>query len=122
MKDGYTLIEIMITLLLVGILATTSYPLFRTPILKAEQAIAKEALLETAMSLEEHHIEHQSYKTFTLSKSIENYRLTLKVSEEQFLLGAIRLKKDKHDGCGDFYIDEDGNKTVSGPNSSEICW
>lgn len=58
---GFTLIELMITIAIIGILASVAYPSYQNSILKSHRADAKGALLELANYMERHATEIGCY-------------------------------------------------------------
>ncbi len=122
---GYTLIEILITLLLIGILAATAIPIFQIPTLKTRQTIVKANLLELATALEQHHSLNESYENFTIPihlTTVKGYKLSIKANKENFLLAAIPIAAQSEDPCGIFSLDQEGNKTISGKGDVNECW
>jgi len=59
---GFTLIELMIVVAIIGILATIGYPNYRAYVLRAENALAQAALVELGVTLERYYSEQNSYK------------------------------------------------------------
>jgi prepilin-type N-terminal cleavage/methylation domain-containing protein len=61
-KNGFTLIELMIVVAIIGILASIAYPSYQESILKSRRADAKGALLGFANAMERHFTETNSYR------------------------------------------------------------
>jgi len=59
---GFTLIELMIVVAIIGILATIGYPNYRAYVLRSENALAQAALVELGVTLERYYSEQNSYK------------------------------------------------------------
>lgn len=59
---GFTLIELMIVVAIIGILATIGYPNYRDYVLRSENALAQSAMVELSVTLERYYSENNSYK------------------------------------------------------------
>lgn len=59
--QGFTLIELMIAVAIVGILASIAYPSYQSSVMKSRRADAKSALLELANFMERHATEVGCY-------------------------------------------------------------
>lgn len=64
---GFTLIELMITVAIVGILAAVAYPAYTDSILKGRRAQARTALLELMQQQERYMTQFNCYLPFTTS-------------------------------------------------------
>ena len=62
---GFTLIELMITVAIVGILASIAYPAYTEAVLKGRRAQARTALLELAQQQERYMTQFNCYLPFT---------------------------------------------------------
>jgi len=58
---GFTLIELMIVVAIIGILSTIGYPNYRAYVLRSENALAQAALVELSVTLERYYSEQNSY-------------------------------------------------------------
>ncbi|MES9845957.1 MAG: type IV pilin protein [Candidatus Sedimenticola sp. 6PFRAG5] len=58
---GFTLIELMIVVVIIGILTSIGYPIYQDYVYKARRADAKAVLLEAAQYMERYYTENLSY-------------------------------------------------------------
>lgn len=63
---GFTLIELMVAVAIVGILASIAYPSYMDSVRKSRRADAKAALSNAAQALERHYTEKNTYLNATL--------------------------------------------------------
>jgi type IV pilus assembly protein PilE len=62
---GFTLIELMIVVAVVGILAAIAYPAYTDSVMKGKRAQARTALLELMQQQERYMTQHNSYLAFS---------------------------------------------------------
>lgn len=127
---GFSLIEIMIALAIVGILAFIAYPAYSKYITKARRADGQIALLHLANSMQRYFVDNNTYKGASLAKLQINpvttqgfYKLSItKTSETTYLLRAtplaVQAKNDMN--CKILTLDQQGQKGQTG--SAADCW
>ena len=127
--SGFTLMELMITVLIVGILAAIAYPTYQTHVLEARRADGKTALLQSAALMEHYYSENNSYATATLSNigggttsSDGHYALSISaLTASSFTLTATPVAGDPQEAdtaCSPLTLT---NLNVKGPNPA-VCW
>jgi type IV pilus assembly protein PilE len=60
-RSGFTLIELMIALSIIGVLAVLAYPSYQDFVISARRVQAQTGLLELQQALERHRLRHPSY-------------------------------------------------------------
>ncbi|MGA2192634.1 MAG: prepilin-type N-terminal cleavage/methylation domain-containing protein [Nitrospirota bacterium] len=60
-KKGFTLLELMIVIAIVGILATLAQPMFKTAVLKSKEAALKEDLFNLRNVLDQYYADNGKY-------------------------------------------------------------
>lgn len=127
-KTGFTLLELIIVLGIIGVLGAIAYPLYNTHLTKMRRTFAITALIDVAGYMEEYYILHNnSYKNVTI-KCPENlkkfYRFYATSENDIYLLHADPLgEQAKLDTlCGSLTLDQDGNKGIEGSGSVDACW
>ncbi|WP_278043911.1 type IV pilin protein [Legionella nagasakiensis] len=66
MKKGFSLIELLIVMAIVGILASIAYPTYQDYVTRARRSDGQSALLDLASRMERYYSEHHTYQTATI--------------------------------------------------------
>lgn len=80
-QQGFTLIELMITVAIVGILAAVAYPSYTSYVVKSNRAAAQAFLLNVANREEQYVLDARQYATATTNAEV-NTNLGLSVPSE----------------------------------------
>ncbi|MEQ1667983.1 MAG: type IV pilin protein [Sulfuriferula sp.] len=133
---GFTLIEVMIVVAIVGILAAIAFPSYTAYVARGHRAEAKQGLLELAQFMERTYTENNSYTPggavpalpfVTMPKAgTAVYNMALDAgatSATTYKLTATATGVMAGDECGDFSIDNTGAQTVANATASAAdCW
>ena len=125
---GFTLIEIMIVIAIIGIIITIAAPSYTEYLKKGRRAEVVSLLSEQAQILERFYTKNNVYTGITgLSTGNDFYTITPTIADQTFLLTATRkagttMATDK---CGDFTLTNTGvrsmNKATTGLTTKD-CW
>lgn len=141
---GFTLIELMIVVAIVGILAAIAFPSYRNYVIKSHRAVAKSALSEMAARQEAFLADRKTYATTSLaqlgypaattyllggkdyasssSNAIYSLAISTGATATTYTITATPLGSQTRDtDCAILGIDNVGRKTASGPKGS-ACW
>ena len=129
---GFTLIEMMIVVALIGIIVAFGYPSYRDQVIKSRRAEGMGELLELADRLERHYSDTGTYDDVTVadifhaSTAKGHYTLAIVDAETdniQFAVTATPKNGQEKDKCHTFKLTSQGIKTVSGGSlSADECW
>lgn len=130
---GFSLIELLITLTIAGIIAMFAIPSYIQYLDKSRRAEGQTSLLELAAKMERYYTLNHTYATATLSNigmpaSTENsyYQVSLSnLSATTYTLSATPLSTQSNDTlCGTLSIDQSGLKSASGTATDKLktCW
>lgn len=137
--SGFTLIELMITVAIVGILASIALPSYDSYIKRANRLDAKSALLENAQFLERNYTENNKYNltssgaditlpiTVSPASGTTLYTIildsgTLTATTYTLYATPVAGGRMDNDECGAFSINQFGQKSVSATGMSDTCW
>ncbi|MFJ3371876.1 type IV pilin protein [Pseudomonas sp. NPDC086251] len=125
---GFTLIEIMIVIAIIGIVITIGYPSLTEYVKKGRRTEVAGLLSEQAQLLERFYSKNNVYTNATgLSAGNDFYTITPTLTDQTFLLTAVRKTGTAMatDRCGDFTITNTGVRSMANAASgltSKDCW
>jgi type IV pilus assembly protein PilE len=130
---GFTLIEVMIVVCIIGILVTISYPSYVSYLLKSRRADAMAALAQDQITLERCYAQNFAYNqtcsslpTFPQASAQGYYRITLtNLGPTTYTLTATAVGGQTEDTtCATFTVDQANVKAAvdSSGTAQTICW
>ncbi|WP_283939457.1 type IV pilin protein [Pseudomonas sp. R3.Fl] len=143
-QKGFTLIEVMVVVAIVGILAAIAYPSYQQYVLRSGRADGKAKLMEVMQAQERFFSQNQTY-TATLGTgngglgysadangavASENrkYNITAAACANKTIASCVVLSAAPVGGqandseCGTLTLDSTGIKTESGSGTLATCW
>ncbi len=130
-RDGFHLIEVLITLTIMGILSAISLPTYLHHLTTVRRLEATNLLSKLAIAMEQYHIEHDTYQNATLEAlhfptliGEQTYQLQIESHAHQYLLSAIPLgsQATRDARCATLTLTSEGEKGQTGAGKREECW
>ena len=116
-QNGFTLVELMITVAIVGILASIAIPSYQDSVMKSRRADAKAALLGLANTMERNFTTTNSYVGVTPTNT-DYYTITITAAASSYTLSAAPAGAQANDSCGTLTLTHTGVKC---PSDNSTC-
>jgi type IV pilus assembly protein PilE len=128
---GFTLIELMIVVAMIGILAAIAVPAYQEYARKARRADAKNALIALQLQQEKWRASHITYTTslgdpglnWSSTSPNEYYSMNIDwATTFTYGIEAQPIGRQAGDRCGTFAVDESGPITDDSNYADADCW
>jgi type IV pilus assembly protein PilE len=133
-QRGFTLVEMLIVVVLIGVLASIAYPAYTEQVRKSRRAEAQAVLMEASQFMERFLTENNRYdqnllgvavvlpvglRTSPRSGGTATYNVSLQaVAQQSYTLQAVPAAAQTGDRCGTMTITNTGNRTAAAGD----CW
>ena len=124
---GFTLIELMIVVIVIGVLSAIAYPSYQQYVLKSRRGAVKADMVEYAQRAERFHSVNNTYAGYALPFEVSpreggtvRYNLVFVGDGSSFTITATPDGQQAKDVCGELSVDQANRKTADGELSE--CW
>lgn len=123
-NKGFTLVELMIVIVILGILVSIAYPSYQQSVRDSRRGVAKADLLELAADLERHYTTNYTYIGASLATqspqqgATKYYTLGSTLNASSFALTATPKNAQLGDYCGTLTYDS----TEATSAAKAGCW
>ena len=130
-ERGFTLLEVMITVVIVGILAAIALPSYNDYILRSKIIDGTTALGDFRTQMEKYFLDNRTYQDAggncgIANKTVENFTITCNtVSATTYTVTATGIAAKGMSSSFIYTVDQSNAKTSKGPTgwtSSGTCW
>lgn len=129
-ERGFTLVEAMVVVAIIGILAAIAYPAYTAYLVKARRSAAVTCLQQNAQFLERHYTTNLSYAGATGPEICDPdladyYTFTYSVTPaaKVFTIQAAPTSRQNDPECGALTLNQQGVRTEGGAaTSAAACW
>ena len=129
-QRAFTLIELMVTVAIIGILAGIAYPSYRDSVMKSRRADAQGALLAYANSMERYFTENNTYLTVSstvvapTNAGTTYYTIAISTTTAStYTINATPIGAQATDKCGTLTLTSTGVKGYTGTSGIKaLCW
>jgi type IV pilus assembly protein PilE len=141
-SKGFTLIEIVVAVLIIGILASIAYPNYLEYVVKSRRVAAESCLMEYGQYMEQYRALNMKYTTDSIDPGTDHILGTAlncaadnnmtpfysfsfaSVGTRSYTIQAVPQGVQANDDidCGVLSINQLGVKSVSGSAGEALCW
>lgn len=131
-QSGFTLVELMVTVAIIGILASIAYPSYVEYVRRAHRADAQAIMMENAQYMERYFTTNGTYvgatplpKPQSPESGAARYNITAPAATllaTSYIIQAVPTGAFSDPLCGTLTVSQTGARTKSGTGSQADCW
>lgn len=122
--NGFTLIELMITVAILAILMTIAVPAYQDYTTKSKRAEAKVTLMQQAQTLERFFSTNNTYVAGAATVTSENgyWQVVPTLTTTTYSLTASPVSPHTDSKCSSFTLTQTGAQSYDGTGTTNDCW
>lgn len=124
---GFTLIEIMTVVVIIGVLSSLAYPSYANYLKKGYRTEGRSALLDIQAKQERYYMQNYKYAELTklnIPEMTENdkYKISMTLSSDKKYFTLIANNTFNDAECVSFTLNSIGEKSYTGRGDQTTCW
>ena len=126
-SQGFSLLEVMVVVLIIGILAAIAYPSYSEHVRKTRRMAGGACLLAVAQQMERFYTSNLTYEgavantAMCQDNALNFYNVDVESTPSTYVVNAVPRAAHSGDACGTLSVNQTGSQDATGSAGSS-CW